>query len=294
MACPPCNCTLGRAPNRSIIAPLTERWRVGSDRMGEFVRHSVAGSVATVTLERPELHNAFNDVVIAEITAAFNDLGGRGDVRVIVLRSEGKSFCAGADVNWMKKMAGYSYEENVEDATTLARMLRVIRECPKPVIARVHGAAIGGGVGLVAACDMAAAAASATFCLSEVKLGIVPAVISPFVLEKIGAGHARRYTLTAEKFDAAEARRIGLINEVLADEAALDEWIAKIARTLMANGPEALAACKQMLREVREADWDTAQIITTRRIAELRVSVEGQDGLNAFLEKRKPGWVGPE
>ncbi len=261
--------------------------------MPEFVQSSLASGVANITLTRPELHNAFNEVVIRELTAAFRDVGARADVRVVVLRAEGKSFCAGADIHWMKRMVDYTFEENVADATEMAGMLRAIRECPKPVIARVHGAAIGGGVGLTAACDMAVAVKSAVFCLSEVKLGILPAVISPYVLEKIGPGHMRRYALTAERFDAEEARRIGLVSEVAADEPGLDMVIAGWCEQLAANGPEALAACKAVLRDVQAAaSWDEKQRLTVEHISKRRVSDEGQEGLKAFLEKRKPGWMG--
>jgi methylglutaconyl-CoA hydratase len=190
----------------------------------------------------------------------------------------------------MKRMVDYSFEENVADANRMADMLRAIRECPKPVIARVHGAAIGGGVGLVAACDMAVALTKAVFCLSEVKLGIIPAVISPFVLKKIGPGHMRRYALTAERFDAIEAQRIGLISETADTEPQLDEWITGIAEHIRANGPNAVTAAKQILTEVAGTDWNRIQDLTTRRIAELRVSPEGQEGLKSFLEKRNPNW----
>ena len=262
--------------------------------MAEFVRQSIERGMATVSLCRAELHNAFNEVVIAELTEAFRAFGGDDNVRVVLLASEGKSFCAGADIHWMKRMVDYSFEENVADANAMANMLRAIRDCPKPVIARVHGACIGGGVGLAAACDVAVALESAVFCLSEVKLGILPAVISPYVLEKIGPGQARRYALTAERFDAAEARRIGLVSETAATVEALDEWIAQFTKTLMGNGPLAMTACKQTLTEVSGFAWDAAQALTTRRIAEQRVSPEGQEGLKAFLEKRKPNWVVPE
>lgn len=259
--------------------------------MSEYLKVDVAGRRATVTLNRPELHNALNDVMMNDITAAFSELGGDGAVRVIILAAAGKSFCAGADVNWMRRMVGYSFAENVADAKVLARMLRAIRDCPKPVIARIHGAAIGGGVGLTAACDMAVSIAPAVFCLSEVKLGIVPAVISPFVLEKIGPGHARRYALTAERFEAGEALRIGLISQVVQTEAELDAWIATTCDVLEANGPQALAACKCVLSEVAGQQWDRVQELTTERISQLRVSPEGQEGLKAFLEKRKPNWA---
>lgn len=260
--------------------------------MAEFVRRSVDKQLATVTLARPELHNAFNEVVIEELTQAFVELGENSDVRAIVLAAEGKSFCAGADIRWMKRMVDYSVEENIEDATSMANMLRRIRECPKAVIARIHGATIGGGVGLAAACDVAVAIKSVVFCLSEVKLGILPAVISPYVLEKIGPGHMRRYALTAERFDADEAKRIGLISEAADSIEDMDAWIERIIATLTANGPEAIAACKGVLRDVQPLDWEGKQRLTVERIAERRVSAEGQEGLKAFLEKRQPGWTG--
>lgn len=258
--------------------------------MPSFIRVNAQGPVARVTLARPELHNAFNDEMMAELTAAFATLGAAPGVRMIVLDAEGKSFCAGADINWMKRMVGYTIEENVADANVLAKMLRTIRECPRPTVARVHGATFGGGVGLVAACDMAVATAESMFCLSEVKLGIVPAVISPFVLEKIGAGPARRYALTAERFDGREAHRIGLVSHAVNQLAELDPWIEQIAASVSGNGPAAVAACKRILSRVAGQGWDDVQAFTTRQIAEIRVSPEGQEGLKSFLEKRKPGW----
>lgn len=262
--------------------------------MPEFILQSLQDGVVTVTLHRPALHNAFNEVLIAEITEAFAFLGTNPDVRVIVLAAEGKSFCAGADIHWMKRMVDYSFEENVDDAATLARMYRAIRDCKRPVIARVHGTAVGGGVGLTAACDIAVALESATFCLSEVKLGIVPAVISPFVLEKIGSGQMRRYGLTAERFSAMEAKRIGLVHEVFATVEEMDRGIAELCDTLKFNGPAALAACKQILTDVAGVAWDQVQPRTAERIAQIRVSAEGQEGLKAFLEKRPPNWAPPE
>lgn len=258
--------------------------------MAVFIRIGETSGVAKVTLHRPDLHNAFNEVMIAEITQAFRELGRHDDVRIILLAGEGKSFSAGGDIHWMKKMVGYSFEENLADAGAMADMLRAIRECPKPVIARVHGAALGGGVGLTAACDIAVAVESAVFCLSEVKLGIVPAVISPYVMEKIGPGQMRRYGLTAERFSAAEARRIGLLHEVFATIEEMDRWIDDMCKTLRANGPLALAAAKRILSAVAGVPWDAVQAETTRTIAELRASPEGQEGLRAFLEKRKPSW----
>ncbi len=259
--------------------------------MQRFLHIIEANRECKVLLSRPDLHNAFNEAMIAEITQAFRELGRRDDVRAIVLAAEGKSFCAGADIHWMKKMVDYTFDENVKDADAMAAMLCAIRECPKPVIARVHGAAFGGGVGLTAACDIAVAVESAVFCLSEVKLGIVPAVISPYVLEKIGPGQMRRYGLTAEKFSAVEARRIGLIHEVFATEADMDAWIEKTCELLKSNGPAALAAAKRILSDVAGTPWDDVQQRTTRTIAELRASPEGQEGLRAFLEKRPPKWT---
>jgi len=259
--------------------------------MAEFIKLRVRDRIATLTLDRPALHNAFNEEVMGELIEAFTSLAESEGDRVIVLAAEGKSFCAGADVNWMKRMVDFSVAENIADANLLARMLRAIRECPKPVIARIHGAAIGGGVGLVAACDIAVAVEAAVFSLSEVKLGIVPAVISPFVMEKIGAGHLRRFGLTAERFDAREAHRIGLISHVVADEGGMDAWIAQTCDALKANGPRALAACKKILSEVAGRSWDETQRLTAERIAALRISPEGQEGLKSFLEKRKPPWT---
>ena len=262
-----------------------------ANKMSEFVKTERIKTISRAILFRPDLHNAFNEVMIAEITEAFRELGRRDDVRAVVLAGEGKSFSAGGDIQWMQKMVNYTFEENVKDANAMAAMLRAIRECPKPVIARVHGAAFGGGVGLTAACDIAVALESAVFCLSEVKLGIVPAVISPYVMEKIGPGQMRRYGLTAEKFSAAEARRVGLVHEVFATEADMDAWIARTCDLLKSNGPAALAAAKRILSEVADTPWDKVQERTTRTIAELRASPEGQEGLRAFLEKRPPDWT---
>jgi methylglutaconyl-CoA hydratase len=259
--------------------------------MAEFVQTSDSGGVRTITIDRPDVHNAFNEVVIEELGAAMVAAGADASVRVVVLASAGPSFSAGADIHWMKRMVDYSREENLADSRAMAGMLRAIRECRRPVIARVQGACYGGGVGLVAACDLSVAVASAQFALTEVKLGILPAVISPYVVERIGPGHMRRFALTAERFDAAEARRIGLVSEVVDDEAGLDEKIAFFAKLLKKNGPEALTHCKALLRDIQAADWDVLTMTTTERIAERRVSAEGQDGLKAFLEKRPAAWI---
>ncbi len=259
--------------------------------MAEFVQYAVADAVARVTIERPELHNAFNEVVIDEVTAAFERAAGDDSVRAVVMASEGKSFSAGADLHWMKRMVDYSFEENVADATTMAKMLQTIHDCPKPVIARVHGAAYGGGVGLIAASDMAIALDSAVFCLSEVKLGIIPAVISPYVIEKIGTTHSRRYGVTAERFDATEAKRIALVSDTADTVEAMDAKIADICKAIKSAGPLAVAASKAVLRDVQGFMWDKLTELTTQRIAKRRISDEGQEGMKAFLEKRKPNWV---
>ncbi len=247
--------------------------------------------VATVTLNRPEVRNAFNDEVIAELTAVFLELGHRAEVRAVVLAAHGPAFCAGADLNWMKRMAGYSREENLADASALARMLEVIFACPKPTIAKVQGDVYAGGMGLVAACDMAVAVDSANFCLSEVKIGLVPATISPYVIRAMGARAAHRYFLTAERFDAAEAHRIGFVHAVV-PAGELDAKVAAMAQALVAAGPAAVKACKQLVHDVAGHGITPALgQRTVEGIADIRASDEGQEGVRAFLEKRKPNWL---
>jgi methylglutaconyl-CoA hydratase len=237
------------------------------------------GDVLRVTLARPDRHNAFDAALIGALAEAFADVG---DARCVLLAGEGRSFCAGADVEWQRASIELSFDENVEDAMRLYRMLEAIESCPAPVVARVQGFALGGGSGLVACCDIAVAAPDAVFGYSEVRLGIIPAVISPFVLPRIGAGAARRYFLTGERFDAETALRLGLVHEVAED---LDGAVGAIVEALLQGGPEAVRAAKQLVREhpVGEA---TAQIAARRR-----TSKEGQDGLRAFLDKRRPGWL---
>jgi methylglutaconyl-CoA hydratase len=258
--------------------------------MEKFLEVDVVEKVAFVRLNRPEMHNAFHEALISQLTQTFLEQGENQEVRVIVLCSTGKSFCAGADLNWMKKMVDYSFDENLEDAKRLAEMFRAIAECPKPVVARVQGGAFGGGVGLVACCDVAVGLASATFALSEVKLGILPATILPYLLERVGMAPLRRYALTAEPFNAEEAKRIGLLNEVAQSESELDEKISAICSALKKNSPSALLACKKLLREIAGKTPAEVRELTSLRIAEIRVSPEGQEGLRAFLEKRKPNW----
>jgi methylglutaconyl-CoA hydratase len=249
--------------------------------------------VATVTLNRPEVRNAFNDEVIAELTAVFSELDDRDEVRCIVLAGNGPAFCAGADLNWMKRMAGYTRDENVADAEALANMLKGIYRCPKPTIARVQGDVYAGGTGLVAACDIAVSVDTAQYCLSEVKLGLIPATISPYVIRAMGARAAHRYFLTAERFSAAEALRIGFVHEVV-PAAQLDAKVAEIAQSLLLAGPAALKACKALVQDVAEKDITKLLIDrTVQGIADIRVSDEGREGIQSFLGKRKANWLTP-
>lgn len=252
---------------------------------------SIDDKVAAVTLNRPDLRNAFNEHAIAELALAFEELGRMETVRAIVLAANGPAFCAGADLNWMKKMAGYSHSENQQDAARLADMLRTIYLCPKPVVAKVQGDCYAGGMGLVAACDIVVASELAHFCLSEVKLGLIPATISPYVIKAMGEQASRRYFLTAERFDAIEARRIGFAHEVVAPEA-LDAIVAGIVKALVGNSPNAVREAKKLVREVVGQPVDDALLLDTAgRIAEIRASLEGREGVASFLEKRKPGWL---
>jgi len=250
-----------------------------------------AAGVATVTLNRPELHNAFDDQLIADLTAELKRLEANEQVRVVVLAASGRSFSAGADLNWMRRMASYSEEQNLADARVLAELMRTLNELRRPTIARVQGPAYGGGVGLVACCDMAVAADTASFSLSEVKLGLIPAVISPYVVNAIGEQQARRYFLTAERFSASEALRIGLVHEVTPLDG-LDAAVAKLLSALAGNGPAAMVAAKDLAQSVSRGPLDAALIEdTARRIATIRASAEGREGLAAFLGKRSPNWA---
>ena len=250
-----------------------------------------AGAVATITLNRPEVRNAFNDDMIAEVTGAFVALGGRDSVRCIVLAAEGKAFCAGADLNWMRRMADYTRAENLADAAALAEMLRVMYECPKPTIARIQGDVYAGGMGLVAACDMAVSVDTANFCLSEVKLGLIPATISPYVIRAMGARAAHRYFLTAERFDAKEAHRIGFVHEVVSADQ-LDAKVAELTNALVSASPNAVRSCKTLVQEVAGQDIKAPLIgRTVEGIADIRTSSEGREGVQSFLQKRKPSWL---
>ena len=255
-----------------------------------MLQTEIKDGVATMRMNRPDVHNAFDDVLIAALTAELRRLDQLPEARVIVLAANGKSFSAGADLNWMRRMAKYSQEENLRDAMALAGLMRTLDGMKKPTIARVQGAAFGGGVGLVACCDIAIASTEAAFSLSEVRLGLIPSVISPYVIAAIGEREARRYFLTAERFDAVEARRIGLVHEVV-DGGALDEAVAKMGVHLLKGGPQALAAAKKLIADVsRRPMDDSLSAETARRIAAIRVESEGQEGLVAFFEKRKPNW----
>ncbi|MBP8204903.1 MAG: enoyl-CoA hydratase/isomerase family protein [Giesbergeria sp.] len=259
--------------------------------MSQNLSITQTGAVARITLTQPEVRNAFSDEVIAEITAAFTEVGARPDVRVVVLAAEGPAFCAGANLNWMRRMADYTREENLIDAGKLAQMLRVIYECPKPTIARVQGDVYAGGMGLVAACDMAVSVDTAGYCLSEVKLGLIPATISPYVIRAMGARAAHRYFLTAERFDAAEALRTGFVHAVVAPDQ-LDAKVDELARAITAASPDAVRACKKLVQDVAERDIN-AQLIaaTVEGIADIRASEQGREGVQSFLQKRKPGWL---
>jgi len=246
--------------------------------------------VGRITLNRPEVRNAFDDALIAALANAFAELDADGSVRAVVLAGNGPAFCAGADLSWMKRMAGYSQEENVRDARALADMLSTLDGMDKPTIARVHGPAFAGGTGLIAACDIAVGTPDAKFCFSEAKLGLSPATISPYVLRAIGARAARRYFLTAEVFGAEEALRIGLLS-ALVPAAELDALIAQLLEHLLAGGAAAHARIKGLVRDVADRPVDDAlKADTARRIAEIRASPEGREGIAAFLEKRKPSW----
>ena len=250
------------------------------------------GAVARVTLNRPQLHNAFDEALIQGLADAFAALGEDAAVRVVLLTAAGKSFSAGADLNWMQRASTYDEEKNRADARALELMLRTIDECPKPVVGLINGAAIGGGVGLVSACDIAIAAEGAVFATSEVRLGILPAVIAPFVVRAIGPREARRWFLTAERFGAEEARRIGLVHEVVpADQ--LEARGAAMVADLLKGGPEALAEAKRLVQLVRTMPQGGSILAeaTVAMIAERRASDEGKEGIGAFLEKRKPAWI---
>ena len=260
----------------------------------ETLEVTVRNGVSTIRMNRPEVRNAFNEIMIAELTQAFQAADADPAVRAVVLAGHGPAFCAGADLNWMKKMSGYDMEENRADAMGLAAMLNTIYMTKKPTVARVHGAAFAGGMGLVAACDIAVASDGAEFCLSEVKLGLIAATISPYVVAAMGERCARRYFLTAERFSAAEAFRIGLVHDIVPAEQ-LDAGVDALLGHLLAASPAAVAASKDLIRSVARGAIDEDMIAGTAvRIAAARVSVDGKEGIRSFLEKRKPAWTEPQ
>ncbi len=253
------------------------------------------GPIGLVTMNRPERHNAFDDALVAELTEALRSMEAEEGVRVVVLSGAGKSFSAGADLHWMRRMASYSMDENRRDSMALASLMRTLAHLAKPTVARVQGPAYGGGVGLVACCDVAIAAQNATFALTEAKLGLIPAVISPYVVAAIGERAARRYFLSAERIGAVEACRLGLVHEVAASEGDLDEKIGIVVDSMLACGPVAQREAKALIRAVANRPV-TSELLqdTAERIAKLRASPEGREGIAAFLEKRRPSWVPPD
>ncbi|MDI3511255.1 MAG: methylglutaconyl-CoA hydratase [Betaproteobacteria bacterium] len=259
--------------------------------MTQALTLAVNDRIARIKLTRPEVRNAFNDEVIQQLKTAFESVGANSDVRAVVLAAEGPAFCAGADLNWMRRMADYTRDENIADAGQLAAMLKAIYECPKPTIAAVQGDVFAGGMGLVAACDMAVSVRTATYCLSEVKLGLIPATISPYVIRAMGARAAHRYFLTAERFSADEAHRIGFVHE-LVDADALEAKVNELALALVSASPAAVRACKKLVQDVAQREIDAALIeATVEGIADIRASDEGREGVASFLQKRKPSWL---
>jgi methylglutaconyl-CoA hydratase len=263
--------------------------------MSESLAIERQGPIGLITMNRPERHNAFDDVLIAELTEAFRSMEAEDGIRVVVLSGTGKSFSAGADLNWMKRMANFSIDENRRDAMGLAALMRTIAHLRKPTVARVQGPAFGGGVGLVACCDIAVATQDASFALSEVKLGLIPAVISPYVVAAIGERAARRYFLTGERIEAADAWRLGLVHELTGNEAELDDMIGAIVDAMLGSSPAAQREAKELIRAV-SGRAVTSELIqdTAERIARVRASPEGREGVTAFLEKRRASWIPPD
>jgi methylglutaconyl-CoA hydratase len=256
----------------------------------QTIRLDSERKVVRVTFNRPEVHNAFNADMIAELAEAFESLKADDGVRVIVLTGEGESFCAGADINWMREIIDYSYSQNLQESLLLAETLHLLHTLPKPTVAMVNGTAIGGGNGFLSACDIAVAAEEALFGLSEVKIGLVPAAISPYVIRKIGESKAREYFLTGKRIPAREAKEIGLVNDVVPLDR-LEDAVEELVNMLLTSGPEALANCKELVFRVPRMSLEEAKEFTARMIADLRISEEGQEGMASFLEKRKPKWT---
>ncbi len=256
----------------------------------ETIKLEKDGPIARVSFCRPEIHNAFNDMLIYEMTDLFTSLKTDKDIRVVILTGEGKSFCAGADLNWMRRVKDYSYEKNLEESLALADLFWLIYTMPVPVVGRINGAAIGGGTGFVAVCDISVAAESAKFSFSEVKIGVVPACIGPYVIRKIGEGKAREFFISGERLTAVEAYRIGLVNRYYPDDR-LDDEIDKLTTTLLSSGPNAIKMAKELITNAPGMTPENFKHYTAEMIAKLRKSDEGQEGMDAFLNKRKPKWV---
>jgi methylglutaconyl-CoA hydratase len=256
----------------------------------ETITFDVEGPAVGITLNRDDVRNAFNGQMLVDLLDVFEAAPKVPGARVVVLTGVGSAFCAGADLNWMRAVREFTYAQNLEESNRVAAVMRTIYDCPLPTVARVNGPAIGGGAGLVACCDLAVAAENARFSLSEVKLGLIPSCISPYVIRKIGEGAAREFFLTGERIDAAKARAIGLVNEI-AKEEELDVVVARWVNQLVTSGPVAVAKCKELIKNVPQMDLDEAGPYTAEMIAQMRVSEEGQEGMAAFLEKRKPGWA---
>ena len=254
-----------------------------------------ARGVLNVTLNRPEIRNAFNDVLIRELTEVFEGEVHKPEIRIVVLRGEGPIFCAGGDLNWMRRSIELNYEDNLKDTRKLSQMLALMNECPKPMIGKIQGAAIGGGVGLVSVCDIAVATEATQFSLSEVRLGIVPACIGPFVIAKIGASHARNLFVSADRFTGQKAKEIGLVHEVVKNDAALEAAIDRMLENMLQCGPNAMATAKRLVLDLswpeRRNQFHEPIEYVSKVLADLRISAEGQEGLRAFLEKRKPSWL---
>jgi methylglutaconyl-CoA hydratase len=279
-------------PGRSLdlTDPRAREYARGVSQRLERLEVAFEGPVARVWLNRPEVRNAFDGLMVTELRKALFDLRSVDAARVIVLGGRGPAFCAGADLEWMKAMAGFTRDDNLREAQALADLFFTVYESPKPIVARVHGAALGGGAGLVAACDMAVAALGTQFGFTEVRLGLVPAVISPYVLAKIGESAARETFLTGERFEAVQAQEMGLVRRAVPEED-LDAAVASRVEEILKAGPQAAAEAKALIREVAWSRVEDVQRYTVEKIADVRVSPEGQEGMRAFLEKRKPRWM---
>lgn len=256
----------------------------------QTIEYARAGNIVRIIFNRPEVHNAFNSLMISELDVAFEKVMKDPSIRIVVLSGRGKSFCAGADIKWLRDIVNYSFEQNLEESLQLAEVLYKIYVLPKPTIAMVNGTAIGGGTGFLSVCDISVASEEAKFGLSEVKIGLVPAAISPYVIRRIGESHTREYFLTGERISARKALEIGLVNRVVPLEK-LEKTVEELIQSLLTSGPEAVASCKELIRNVPHMSFEEVKEYTARMIANLRVSKEGQEGMAAFLEKRKPEWV---